>query len=145
MTSWSFHKRAVDFGPALTQRQAAEEIESQAVREAGERTRQWRELGNRTAPGGEVEVASADGAADKVKYYVSALSQTTATLHSRKDVSPCCDRAFGAGCCRVLSCSTTCSQQANLCLNLFFRMSPSRLVLSVVGTAEKTAAPSAIA
>lgn len=66
--SWSDHKFGIDFGPALTQRQAAEEIESQAVREAGERTRQWRELENRTAPGGDVVVASAERTA-KVQYF----------------------------------------------------------------------------
>eukprot|EP00752_Nemacystus_decipiens_P002115 g2019.t1 len=46
--------------------EAAEEMESQAVREAGERTRRWRELANRTAPGSDVTVLSADEKANKV-------------------------------------------------------------------------------
>lgn len=74
-------------------RQAAEEIESQAVREAEERTRQWRELENLIAPGGEVVVASPDETAHKVKYYRLCCIAETRDIH-REDVSPCCVWSF---------------------------------------------------
>lgn len=51
-------------------------MESQAVREAEERTRQWRELESRTAPGGAVVVVPADGTANKVRYFLSVDTQS---------------------------------------------------------------------
>lgn len=74
-------------------------MESQAVREAGERARQWRELENRTAPGGDVVVVSAEGTANKVQYFLSL------DIHRENDL-PSCGRAFGAS--RVLLCSAVC-------------------------------------